>query len=373
MKKLVNETVRWISQKCFDVYSLAKLLMQPKYPSLSAAQAMSYLHSICPDLGKSCWMDSGAIREECECLLSVIVPVYNVENYIDGCLASVLGQQVTFDFEVIVVNDGSTDATADILQKYGHDKRVRIVHQRNGGLSAARNTGIACAKGKYLCFVDSDDQLSNDALEIMMSVAQQNDAKLVVAGYEKVSDNGKIQYVKQLKDQKTQDAILPGFAWGKLIHHDVFRTLRFPEGYWFEDSIMAQIVHPLCRESTYTVSHISYRYFSNQSGITATAKRNAKSIDSLWVSMRLLEERKQFGLSDTQASYDYFLSMVKLTYKRTKYLGAKTAQGIFAVQKMLLDRYYSDYQIENDREKRKIQVALQTNNFRKYVLACEKR
>ena len=134
---------------------------------------------------------------------------------------------------------------------------------------------------------------------------------------------------------------------------------------------MAQIVHPMCRDAAYTISHMCYRYYSNESGMTATSRGNPKSLDSLWITRRLLEERKLFGLDYTQESYEYFLSMVNLTYQRTKYLGAEVAQSVFVVQKMLMDQYYTGYSCTSNPKKIKIQEALQKNDFRKYILACE--
>jgi glycosyltransferase involved in cell wall biosynthesis len=288
-------------------------------------------------------------------------------------MESILQQDTRFEYEVIVVNDGSTDTTAVLLGQYEQDKRVRVIHQQNGGLSAARNTGIAVSKGEYLCFVDSDDALAPGALDAFMMTALHENAKLVIGSYERCCADGTIQYTKILADQKATNLNLPGFAHGRVIHYSAFRTLCFPERYWFEDSIMAQIVHPLFQTSAYTISHVCYRYFVNETGITSSAKGKRKSLDSLWITMRLLEERKAFQLPYTQHSYGYFLSMVNLTYHRTKALGPEVAKCVFSVQRMLMDKYYADYWYEGGGKKRKIEEALRSNNFRKYVLACERK
>lgn len=369
MDKLLKRAVGKIARIFMEASQLSRLMLFcGPLPDLS--EAMSCLQSISTDVGKSCWVDENFEYRNRTCKLSVIVPAYNVEKYIDHCLESILRQQVTFDYEVIVVNDGSTDSTPARLEKYKKNERIHIIHQKNGGLSAARNTGISCSKGEYLCFVDSDDELPNGAFEQMMAVALQKQAKLVAGSYEKVLRSGTVLYTGRLKDQKADSNSLPGFAWGKMIHHSVFQNLKFPEGYWFEDSVMAQIVHPLCQDAIYTVSNVSYKYYSNEAGITATARTKPKALDSLWITMRLLEDRKKYSLSSTQASYAYFLSMVSLTYHRTKHLGVQTARSIFVVQRMLMDQYYCGYQIEDDRKKLRIQEALRENNFRKYVLAC---
>lgn len=372
MKNIARKVAGKLAYEWSEISVAARMCLSSVAHERDTAQAISKLQSISPDLGKSCWTEREPDYENRSCQLSVIVPAYNVEKYIVDCLESILQQQVTFDYEILVVNDGSTDKTPALLENYSGDERIRIIHQDNGGLSAARNTGIACSNGEYLCFVDSDDVLPEGSLEALMSVALEEQAKLVVGSYERCHRNGTVQYIRKLLDAKAENNRIPGFAWGRVIHYSVFRNLMFPEGYWFEDSVMAQIVHPLCETSTYTTSQICYRYYLNEKGITTIAKGNPKSIDSLWITGRLLEDRQKFGLSLTTASYGYFLSMVKLTYHRTKHLGVQVAQSIFSVQKILLEQYYVDYQIEDDRQKRKIQDALRANNFRKYVCACER-
>ena len=114
---------------------------------------------------------------------SIIIPVYNVEKYLAACLDSVLNQDFT-DFEIICVNDGSTDASDDILKDYQkRDSRICIITQKNSGLSEARNTGIENASGKYICFVDSDDMLSKGALRVLWN-AVQHDKGIQIVGYE---------------------------------------------------------------------------------------------------------------------------------------------------------------------------------------------
>lgn len=369
MNLFLRRAIGKVTRECNRLCTISKILIHPvKLPD--ASEAKSHLEKLSADAGGSCWTDVGFEHKDRTLPLSVIIPAYNVEKYIDSCMESVLRQQVDFDYEVIVVNDGSVDGTASLLEKYKTDRRVCIIHQQNRGFSGARNTGIAFSKGEYLCFVDSDDELPDGALEALMSTAMKEHAKLVIGSYEKLLRNGTVQYTKRLPSEKVRKMALPGFAHGRIIHHSVFQNLRFPEGYWYEDSIMAQIVHPMCRDEAYTVSQICYRYYSNESGITATSLGNAKSLDSLWITIRLLNQRSCFGLVPTQDSYHHFLSMVRLTYRRTMFLGPDVAQSVFVVQRMLIDRYYPGYQTE-DRTLQRIQKALRSNHFRAYVLACE--
>ena len=106
-------------------------------------------------------------------LVSVIVPVYNVEKYVAKCLDSLISQ--TYDnIQIIIVNDGSSDRSLDIVERYKNiDSRVKVYNKKNGGLSDARNTGIKYAEGEFICFVDSDDWVSNDYVEALISMFEE--------------------------------------------------------------------------------------------------------------------------------------------------------------------------------------------------------
>ena len=116
--------------------------------------------------------------------LSVIVPVYNVEKYLPACLDSLL-KQIGFDIEIILVDDGSTDASSEICNEYSkRDSRIRILHESNRGVSVARNTGISCATGEYIAFVDSDDELVPNAYQTCASYIEKNlDIDCLIYGY----------------------------------------------------------------------------------------------------------------------------------------------------------------------------------------------
>lgn len=120
--------------------------------------------------------------------ISVIIPVYNVEDYLRECLDSICNQ--TFDdIEIICVNDGSTDSSPEILNEYARkDSRVKIISQNNQGLAASRNNGYALAQGKYIYFIDSDDYLQEDALEKLYNNAISNDSDMVLFKFQKVDD-----------------------------------------------------------------------------------------------------------------------------------------------------------------------------------------
>ncbi len=127
---------------------------------------------------------------ENQALISVIIPVYNVEAYLQECVESVL-KQTYQNFEIILVDDGSTDSSGDICDEYaGNDERICVIHQKNSGPSKTRNTGLENANGKYIYFLDSDDYIESNALELLVDTAESNNADLVFFGAHSFSDNG---------------------------------------------------------------------------------------------------------------------------------------------------------------------------------------
>lgn len=185
-------------------------------------------------------------------LLSIIVPVYNVEEYIEECLKSILNQ--TFqDFELILINDGSKDNSIEICSKYVQkDKRIRILHKKNGGLSSARNLGLKNALGKYISFIDSDDLLADKyTYEILIELMEKNgELDIVQYPYICFSDNttsienkscdnlllNKDQFFENLNVPNIKKGILTGSACDKLYRKDTIEKTYFNESMVFEDT-----------------------------------------------------------------------------------------------------------------------------------------
>lgn len=125
--------------------------------------------------------------------LSIIVPVYNVEDYIEECIDSLINIPIE-DMEILVIDDGSLDNSINIVKKYT-DTRIKIIHQKNGGLSSARNTGLKNANGKYILFVDSDDYIINQSsISNMIELAEDNKCDILIGnGYRKFENGEQIQ------------------------------------------------------------------------------------------------------------------------------------------------------------------------------------
>ena len=174
-------------------------------------------------------------------LISIIVPVYNVEEYLPKCLDSIINQSYT-NLQIILIDDGSTDASGNICDGYAEkDSRIVVVHQENKGLSAARNTGIKLIAGNYVMFVDSDDYVHPDFCKCPYLCARNNNADLVLFDYEPVGSK-RNKYKKPLSGCKsTEEAIDSLFTyncqavWNKLYSSAIVEKLSFREGYLYED------------------------------------------------------------------------------------------------------------------------------------------
>lgn len=125
-------------------------------------------------------------------LISVIIPVYNTQNYLKKCVESFLNQTYK-NIEIILVDDGSTDKSPTICDEFEKkDKRVRVIHKINGGLSDARNVGISKSNGEYISFFDSDDYVDEDYISYLYSLVKKYNTEMAVCGYKVINENGKV-------------------------------------------------------------------------------------------------------------------------------------------------------------------------------------
>ncbi|MCQ4948498.1 glycosyltransferase family 2 protein [Bittarella massiliensis (ex Durand et al. 2017)] len=216
--------------------------------------------------------------EEATPTISIIVPVYKVEAYLDRCVQSILNQTFS-DFELILVDDGSPDRCGQMCDVYAQgDRRVRVIHKKNGGLSDARNAGIDAARGEYLGFVDSDDEIAPDMYESLYRLLQEGDADLSVCGLcDYFADGTAIPQAKQeLKGvfaaEEALGEVLRGQsisvnAVNKLYKKNLFDGIRFPVGKTTEDGfIMVKLVAKTERVAVDTA--VKYRYWRREGSIT---------------------------------------------------------------------------------------------------------
>ena len=187
--------------------------------------------------------------------VSVIVPIYNTRPFLEECVRSILNQQFSEPFEVLLVDDGATDG-CDVLcdELAAQDRRIRVFHQENQGLSGARNTGIDAARGRYYAFVDADDVVHPGYLQALYDACEAHDAYMAICAVEDVNEDGTSQDPPEYtlpaetgvfvgKDLLNRFYAPNGtyytVAWNKLYRAEVWKLLHYPEGRLHEDDFVA--------------------------------------------------------------------------------------------------------------------------------------
>lgn len=222
--------------------------------------------------------------------LSIIIPIYKVEEYLQKCVDSVLNQDLSSDeYEIILVDDGSPDGCPQICNQYAaeHDN-IRVVHRKNGGLSAARNSGIAIALGKYVMFVDSDDYLEPNVLGHLVRTMEEKQLDVLRYNYQNVHENGEIfvpfktgkPYFDYSDDVLDGEAFLNErlgyacYAWAFILRRDLIYSplstldsCLFTEGIYFEDTDWTPRLLAKSKRVSST-ARIVYNYLWREGSIT---------------------------------------------------------------------------------------------------------
>ncbi|MDQ0198773.1 glycosyltransferase family 2 protein [Neobacillus ginsengisoli] len=264
--------------------------------------------------------------------ISIIVPVYNVEKYLVKCIDSILNQTFS-DFELILVNDGSTDKSGEICDEYSKiDKRIKVVHKKNGGLSSARNAGIDLAKGEYIAFVDSDDYIHKRMYEVLYNNAIINSSDIIICDFTVANEgvfydtsNLNIDIVAQnfsniesLNKLYTSKGISFIVAWNKLYKRELFNDIRYEKGRIHEDEF---IIHQiLYKSSKVTYLPIKLYYYLQTNNSIIRSPYNIKRLDLVYA----LKERVDFfsevkqtklqQLAETNFVQSFFLNYYKAKY-----------------------------------------------------------
>ena len=261
--------------------------------------------------------------------VSVIVPVYNVEKYIDRCLHSLVNQTLQ-ELEIIVVNDGSPDNSEEIIKKYyaEHKDKVIYLKKENGGLSDARNYGMRYASGEYLAFLDADDYIELNAFEEMYRASNQGTKKIVECdflfewpGKTKVDSTG---VYKDIKDYLIRGRVV---AWNKLYKREWINDTKvlFPNGLLYEDvSFFFSIIPTLSSiEEVGKINKAFVHYVQRDGSISqAEVERAVEICNEYKIAIQYLKENKLFELYKDEIEYR-FSKQVLLRFTLSKILKEK--------------------------------------------------
>lgn len=234
-------------------------------------------------------------------MISIIIPVYNVENYIIRCLESVI-RQTYKNLEIILVDDGSTDLSGDICDQYAKmDSRINVIHTVNSGMSKARNIGLEHVHGEYIGFVDSDDWIAPDMYEYLLHLIVEHNTDISMCDYVRSTGHKKEVHKQEYLKVYTQNDIWSFFyrihgeksfysVWNRLYKRDILSGIYFWEGRMNEDVLFSYEVYKKINRVVYS-NQIKYFYFKNNQGVTRK-KLALKDMDLLAVWNRIeCEER----------------------------------------------------------------------------------
>lgn len=227
-------------------------------------------------------------------LVSVIIPIYNVKDYLNRCVDSIINQTYG-NLEIILVNDGSTDGCSEICDTYKelYPNLVKVIHKQNGGLSDARNFGIDQATGSYITFVDSDDTIAPDMIETLISLATEKDVDIAVCQALRIDENDAVtgiyssckediclhsKYECMKRFVATEE--VGTVAWAKLYRRDLFKDIRFPVGRYHEDVFTTYKVIALCDSMAITQKRL-YNYRIRPQSIMQSSF-SAKHLDGVY-------------------------------------------------------------------------------------------
>lgn len=282
-------------------------------------------------------------------LVSIIIPIYNAECYLERCLNSVINQTYK-NIEIILINDGSKDNSINICKKYrSNDERVVIINQDNFGVSYSRNIGINHAKGKYILFVDADDSIDINMVENMLKLATKYNGDCIICNYDDGKNNYK-QPNEEIEQIFTDEAIkrflihnsLKGMLWNKLIKRKYFENNMFDTTVGYAED--AQVVWKLIKKmnSIVITSHTYYHHYINDDSIS-NKKFSANKFSEIKVWSDIL--------LDVEANYREYMNIIYARYGSVCTF-------------MLYDMYKNRY-IDNDREN---EIKHEINKYFKYII-----
>lgn len=315
--------------------------------------------------------------------LSIIIPIYNYVNLIEENIESVLNQKTTYRFELILVDDGSTDGAQEIVRRYTNKPRVKTIFQKNQGIASARNTGLNQAVGRYIMFVDCDDVVEPDLVETLMNKAMQDDCDIVMCAHRLVKErDGKIYATipnvysdANLAGYYGNAKILnyAGLPWAKVYKRELWERVRFLPGYWYEDTIIQALLFTQCKRFAY-IPKICYQYrwyeknFSHIQG----NRLNPKCVDRYWMLVPILEKAKELGVNHGEGYYTMLIKHLSAYYYPTiEEMGEQVIEDMFILACDLLKKYGMQETIKLPYMLKVTEKALKTRNINLWKLATK--
>lgn len=248
-------------------------------------------------------------------LISVIVPIYRVEKYLRRCLDSIINQTYT-NLDIILIDDGSDDGCAMICDEYkSKDSRISVIHKTNGGVSSCRNIGIEKSRGKYIVFVDSDDYVSLNMIEVLYENMISTKSDISIGNFRYVYqdysiDNYFPKYELVVCDNKKYDYLYDEYynivsiiPWVKIYKKDLFKNIKYPVGIVEEDEAVVFDLFKKAKRISYIDEKI-YNYVQREDSIMHSF--NLNRLDSIKIREERIKKIKKEKLGDELLKKEYF-------------------------------------------------------------------
>ncbi|MBQ8782456.1 MAG: glycosyltransferase family 2 protein [Clostridia bacterium] len=301
--------------------------------------------------------------------LQIIVPTYNCEKYIKECLDSIINQETNYSYKVVVINDGSTDNTAEILKDYAVYDFVEIINQENQGLSGSRNSGLKNIDAKYIMFIDADDVIPANSIDILLKLTKENNCKIISGSYYTFQDKKELSKKHIFCDYcGTVKTNISGFACMKVFKNELFQNLKFPLGYLFEDTMIKYLLISRCSNICLT-SQIIYGYRQHAKSITSSSNLKPKRVDCYWVTEQMLKDAFELEIEDKQYLYEITLKQIWSNFGRTQNTPKNIKKSIFILSCNLLEQYFYNFET-NSLALKPLQFALRTKTYLAYKAYC---
>jgi len=261
--------------------------------------------------------------------VSVIMPIYKAEKYLHKCVETVQGQTHK-NIEIILVDDGSPDNCPVICDEYAKkDERIKVVHQKNSGAAAARNTGMDMATGQYIVFVDADDWIEIDIIEALLNVAVRNCADIVKCGFYDTleTQNHKVAFQKEqiyvgknygeLLKNGCHGGILWSALWNGIYKKDVVKDIRIPSGFINEDNYFSAMMMYHAKK-VMVVKECLYHYRELSDSMSST--ENKRPLDRGIAYLKLITDLQKLGFEFTKFDHRLATEFYHYILRQNKYV-----------------------------------------------------
>lgn len=365
MLENMKSAARKVKRLCRQASFRIRYLLAHEKVEIDPEEARAFLCNIAPAPESSAITHHSVGPKEYD--LTIVVPAYNAEKWIGQCLDSILSQETHYQYVVEVIDDGSTDHTAELVDRYRENEHIHVTHQQNQGYSGARNTALKHIRSDYVMFVDSDDYLLPDAIELLLNKGYQEHADIVEGNGFRFDEKGRLGTIKQENKDAGQS------IWGgpclKIIGSQLLADLMFPAGYLYEDTIIGSLIVPRA-EKIIIVPDEVYAYRIHPGSITQKHTADLNRLHSYWIMELMHRHMNELNIPINDERYCATMKHIVFTYRRTILLPEEIKRSLFAVTCGFVEQTYPEYM---KRQKRfaLLASALATRDYGKYKVYCE--